>query len=87
MGMIYGGGILMPLILGLIMKGFGSKTPISLVMTGFGYSYSVFIPVTFLCCIPYFVSFEVTSDRAINSASLCRDSISWISDGDILGTA
>lgn len=55
-GMIYGGGILMPLVLGLIMKGFGSSTSISMVITGFGYSYSVFIPVTFLCTIPYFVS-------------------------------
>ncbi len=38
------------------MKGFGSKSSIAMVMTGYGYSYTVFIPVTFLCSIPNFVS-------------------------------
>lgn len=51
-GMVYGAGIFLPLILGLIMKGFGSDTPIALVMTGYGYALTVFIPVTFVCIVP-----------------------------------
>ena len=53
--MIYGAGIILPLLLGLIMKAFGGDTPIALVMTGYGYALTVFIPITFICIIPSFV--------------------------------
>ena len=53
--MIYGAGIILPLLLGLIMKVFGGDTPIALVMTGYGYALTVFIPITFICIIPSFV--------------------------------
>ena len=53
--MIYGGGIILPLVLGLMMKAFGSKNPISMVVTGYGYSFAVFVPVTFICTTPFTV--------------------------------
>ena len=52
---IYGGGIILPLVLGLIMKCFGSKSSIAMVLTGYGYSFSIFLPITLLCAIPFTV--------------------------------
>ena len=54
-GIIYGGGILLPLILGLMMKCFGSKASLAMVLTGYGYSFSIFLPITLLCIMPFTV--------------------------------
>ena len=37
------------------MKCFGSKASIAMVLTGYGYSFSIFLPITLLCIIPFTV--------------------------------
>lgn len=70
-GIIYGVGFLLPIILGLIMKCFGSLAPIPSIICTYGYSYSIFIPVVILCVIPsQIVQWCVLAYACFSSTSL-----------------
>jgi hypothetical protein len=52
-GLIYSFGILTPIFLAFLMRFFGSEMiTYSQILCLYGYSMTVFLPVTFLCIIP-----------------------------------
>lgn len=54
--LIYGVGFILPLILYIFMKCFGSQTSYVQILCAYGYSMSIFIPIIIACSLPIGVS-------------------------------
>lgn len=68
---IYGIGFILPVILGVIMRCFGSETTIVHIICTYGYSFSIFIPVVILCVIPFeLVQWLLLGYAAFSSTSI-----------------
>ncbi len=50
--LIYGVGFILPLILYIFMKCFGSQTSYIQILCAYGYSMSIFIPIIIACSLP-----------------------------------
>lgn len=51
-GVVYGVGLVLPLILYILMKCFGSKSSLITIVCVYGYSMGIYIPVIIACSIP-----------------------------------
>jgi hypothetical protein len=71
-GIIYGVGFILPIILSVLMKCFGSKdiSIVSIICT-YGYSFSIFIPVAIICVCPnQILQWVLLGYAALSSTSL-----------------
>jgi hypothetical protein len=66
---IYGVGFCLPILVSILMKFFGSETPFMVVLCIYAYSFTVYIPIMFLC-IPFEILQWILLLYAVGSSTI-----------------